>query len=82
MLTIYDGCLVLPAAEVAKVVAALIATDQVPPSKQTTESGVKWPVKLHRRRNEYDMVSHVPARSCNTYRHCSASTVHKVRVLL
>lgn len=41
------------------ILEALQMTDQVPPSKQVVETGVKWPIKLHRRKGPHDMVEEV-----------------------
>lgn len=41
------------------ILEALLATDQVPPGKQVVETGVKWPIKLHRRKGPCDMVEEV-----------------------
>ena len=41
------------------ILEALLVTDQVPPGKQVVETGVKWPIKLHRRKGPCDMVEEV-----------------------
>jgi hypothetical protein len=41
------------------ILEALLVTDQVPPGKQVVETGVKWPIKLHRRKGPRDMVEEV-----------------------
>mmetsp|Transcript_6885 Transcript_6885/g.11467 ORF Transcript_6885/g.11467 Transcript_6885/m.11467 type:complete len:233 (-) Transcript_6885:155-853(-) len=41
---------------VCEIIRHLITSDQIPTSKQIIETGVKWPYKLHRRKNETDMV--------------------------
>jgi len=39
--------------------SALLVTDQIPPNKQITETGTKWPIKLHRRKDQRDMIDEV-----------------------
>mmetsp|Transcript_15309 Transcript_15309/g.33794 ORF Transcript_15309/g.33794 Transcript_15309/m.33794 type:complete len:90 (+) Transcript_15309:81-350(+) len=40
----------------------LLRTDQVPPVKQVTETGVKYPVKLHRRKTAAEMITDAEAK--------------------
>jgi len=41
------------------IIEALLVTDQVPPSKQVVETGVRWPIKLHRMKRPCDMLDEV-----------------------
>jgi hypothetical protein len=40
-----------------RIIYLLQITNQFPPEKQVIETGVKWPVKLHRRKSPFDMIS-------------------------